>query len=109
MTSRQRAVSCDYKRGVQPLENGATVVSDMAGYAARVAVERSGSCRETKGTTSPLPAVSYDFRHSEPFDESLSEGGSEEYIKVDRLVPKSMTRAHANAFGRTRFTLAPAV
>ncbi len=27
--------------------NGATGASDMAGYAARVAVERSGSCRDT--------------------------------------------------------------
>jgi len=36
-------------------------VSDMAGYAARVAVERSGSCRDTKATTSLPPAVSYDY------------------------------------------------
>ena len=28
-------------------ENGANGMSDMAGYAARVAVERSGSCRDT--------------------------------------------------------------
>ena len=27
--------------------NGANGMSDMAGYAARVAVERSGSCRDT--------------------------------------------------------------
>jgi|RhiMetdeSRZDD1v2_1073273.scaffolds.fasta_scaffold132202_3 hypothetical protein len=32
---------------LSPRSNGATGMSDMAGYAARVAVERSGSCRDT--------------------------------------------------------------
>ena len=46
-------------------ENGATGVSDMAGNAARVAVEPSGSERDTTQATTLLPpAVSYDDRRS---------------------------------------------
>ena len=37
-------------------ENGANGMSDMAGYAARVAVERSGSCRDTM-----LLALGFDY------------------------------------------------
>ena len=45
--------------------NGATGVSDMAGEAARVAVEPSGSERDTTQATTLLPpAVSYDDRRS---------------------------------------------
>jgi len=35
--------------------NGATGASDMAGEAARVAVERSGSCRDTKHSPGLIP------------------------------------------------------
>ena len=46
-------------------ENGATGVSDMAGRAATVAVEPSGSERDTTQATTLLPpAVSYDDRRS---------------------------------------------
>ena len=41
--------------------NGATGASDPAGSDREVAVERNGSCRDTKATTSPPPAVSYDY------------------------------------------------
>ena len=37
--------------------NGATGASDMAGYAARVAVERSGSCRDTIGQFAGQPCT----------------------------------------------------
>src|SRR6266403_1011519 len=44
--------------------NGATGASDMAGEAARVAVERSGSCRDTKHHPDLIPRSRPLHRHT---------------------------------------------
>src|SRR5947207_9549902 len=44
--------------------NGATRASDMAGEAARVAVERSGSCRDTKQHPDLIPRSRPLHRHT---------------------------------------------
>jgi hypothetical protein len=61
MTSPQRVVSCDCKRSVQPDCEWSDRGERHGRLRREVAVERSGSCRDTKATTSLPPAVSYDY------------------------------------------------